>query len=275
MYESAMLNIPIITISTNYSQVNQDEELMRIGAVFNLSTSDLHESSEMADLIRRVLFNIKPIQQFTKKNKKNIHTESSKFIANQIIGNQVVAKNEENHFKLKLVNNSKRQLDIRKLELSDINELIKWRNSSEVRKLMSSTKEISKLSHYNWWFENTRSNYVLHLDNKPHLYLWHQLIIENNEEIFVGGWMPMTSKLSPLVIIDALNWQLKFTHSLSKDAIWLAIINKENAFTNFINARLGFENIDDQSEMKNKAVKIFNIASNIENFYFYQYNFTS
>ena len=150
-----------------------------------------------------------------------------------------------------------------------------WRNSSEVRKLMSSTKQISKISHYNWWFENTRSNYVLHIDNKPHLYLWHQLITENDKEIFIGGWMPMTSKLSPLVIIDALSWQLQLSQSISKDAIWLAIINKENAFTNFINDRLGFENIDNQNELRNIAAKIFNLSSNNENFNFYQYNFTS
>jgi hypothetical protein len=140
---------------------------------------------------------------------------------------------------------------------------------------MSSTKEISKLSHYNWWFENTRSNYVLQIDNKPHLYLWHQLIIENGKQIFIGGWMPMTSKLSPLVIIDALSWQLQLTQSISKDAIWLAIINKENTFTNFINIRLGFENIDKQSELRNLAEKIFKLSPNNENFFFYRYSLTN
>jgi hypothetical protein len=270
MYEATMLNIPMITISTNHSQVNRDEELLQIGAIFNLSIDDLNEFSEMAKLICRVLLNIKPIQQFAKKYKCNIHLDSSKFIANQIVG-----ENKNYMVKQKLLSNSKILPDIRKLELSNINELIMWRNSSEVRKLMSSTKQISKISHYNWWFENTRSNYVLHIDNKPHLYLWHQLITENDKEIFIGGWMPMTSKLSPFVIIDALSWQLQLSQSISKDAIWLAIINKENAFTNFINDRLGFENIDNQSELRNIAAKIFNLSSNNENFYFYQYNFTS
>lgn len=270
MYESAMHSIPMITISTNHSQVNQDEDLILIGAIFNLSIDDLHNSSEMANLIHRVLLNIKPIRQFAKKYKRNMYAESSKFIADQIVG-----KNKNNNFKQKLVNKPITQLDIRKLELSNINELIKWRNSSEVRNFMSSTKEIPKLTHYNWWFENTRSNYVLYLDNKPHLYLWHQLIIDDKKNIFIGGWMPMTLKPSPLFIIDALNWQLHLTHSVSKDAIWLAIINKENTFTNFINERLGFENIDENIEMKNKTIKIFNITSNIENFYFYQYKFTS
>jgi len=269
MYEATMLNIPMITISTNRSQVNQDEKLLQIGAIFNLSIDDLNESSEMAKLICRVLLNIKLIQQFTKKYKDNIYPDSSKFIADLIVG-----KNKGYIAKQKILKNSKIQPDIRKLELSNINELIMWRNSSEVRKLMSSTKQISKLSHYNWWFENTRSNYVLHLDNKPYLYLWHQLIIENNKEIFIGGWMPMTSKLSPLVIIDALSWQLQLSQSISKDAIWLAIINKENIFTNFINDRLGFKNIDNESELKDIAAKIFNLSSNNENFYFYKYNFT-
>jgi len=270
MYEATMLNIPIITISTNYSQVNQDEELMRIGAVFNLSIDDLNESSEMSNLICRVLLNIKSVRQYTKKCKSNIYIDSSRFIANQIVG-----KHDDNIAKQKLSSNSGVHLDIRRLEISDINELIKWRNSNEVRKLMSSTKEISKLSHYNWWFENTRSNYVLQLDNKPHLYLWHQLIIENGKQIFIGGWMPMTSKLSPLVIIDALSWQLQLTQSISKDAIWLAIINKENTFTNFINVRLGFENIDKQSELRNLAEKIFKLSPNNENFFFYRYSLTN
>ena len=270
MYEATVNNIPMITISTNDSQVNSDDELLKIGAIFNLSIADLYQSSEVATLICNVLSNINIIKKFTKDCRGNIYPNSSEFIAMQIGGKEKNTKIEQD-----LSIYSKNQLDIRKLELSNINELLKWRNSNEVRSLMSTTKEISRISHYNWWFENTRSNYVLYVDNKPQLYLWHQLLLEKDLEIFVGGWMPMSSTLSPFLIIDALNWQLQLTQSISKDAIWLAIINKHNTFTNFINDRLGFKKIDDQSEMKTLATQIFNVSSNSDNFFFYQYNFTS
>lgn len=270
MYEAAAKSIPMITISTNESQVNLDDELMLIGAIFNLSSADLQESSDVATLICNILKNIKPIKQFTKNCKKNIYINSSQFIAKQILGSTENITSEQNLFI-----GANAHIDIRKLELSNINELLKWRNSNEVRKLMSTTKVIPRISHYNWWFENTRTNYVLYFDNRPQLYLWHQLILENDLEIFIGGWMPMSPTLSPFLIIEALNWQLQLTRSISKEAIWLAIINKQNMFANFINDRLGFKKINDQNEMKTLITKIFDLSTNSEDFFFYQHNFTS
>jgi hypothetical protein len=140
---------------------------------------------------------------------------------------------------------------------------------------MNVNSEITRLNHYNWWFENKRSNYIVFLDGEAYLYLWHELIYDADRKFFIGGWMPVTSKPVHGLIAEVLNWQLLLTKSISSDATWLAIINKQNIFTIFVNERLGFRKVEAGEELGKVISKIFKLSSSNDNFYFYKHNFTS
>ena len=270
IYEAAALKIPMITVSTNDSQINSDAELLLIGSVFNLTLFDLNNIVGVANLINKMLFESEMLQKSLNSYQNNLYLDSSQHIVENIVGGLNQISNKE-----KLVGEDTSQLSFKTMDISHINEILKWRNSNQVRQLMNVTSEITRLDHYNWWFDNRRSNYIVSLDGEAYLYIWHELIFDADGKFFIGGWMPMTSKPVYGLIAEVLNWQLFLTKSISSDATWLAIINKQNTFTIFVNERLGFKKVEASEELAKVISKIFKLSSSDDKFYFYRYNFIS
>jgi spore coat polysaccharide biosynthesis predicted glycosyltransferase SpsG len=270
IYEAAALKIPMITISTNESQINSDAELLLIGSVFNLTFFDLNDADGVANLINNMISESEMLRKSMSSYQNNLYLDSSQHIVENIVeGFDQISDNEEP------IGEDTSQLSFRTMDISYINEILKWRNSNQVRQLMNVNSEITRLNHYNWWFENKRSNYIVFLDGEAYLYLWHELIYDADRKFFIGGWMPVTSKPVHSLIAEVLNWQLLLTKSISSDATWLAIINKQNIFTIFVNERLGFRKVEASEELGKVISKIFKLSSSNDNFYFYKHNFTS
>jgi hypothetical protein len=270
IYEAAALKIPMISISTNESQINLDTELLLIGSVFNLTLLDLNNTVGVANLINKMISESEILQKSLNSYQNNLYLDSTQHIVENIVGGLNQISNKE-----KPVGKDTSQLSFKTMDVSYINEILKWRNSNHVRQLMNVTLEITRLDHYNWWFDNRRSNYIVLLDGEAYLYLWHELIFEADRKFFIGGWMPMTSKPVYGLIAEVLSWQLFLTKSISSDATWLAIINKQNTFTIFVNERLGFKRVEVGEDLAKVISKIFKLSSSDDNFYFYRYNFTS
>jgi spore coat polysaccharide biosynthesis predicted glycosyltransferase SpsG len=270
IYEAAALKIPMITISTNESQINSDAELLLIGSVFNLTFFDLNDAAGVANLINKMISQSETLRKSLSSYQNNLYLNSSQHIVENIIE----GFNQISHKEVPIGEDTS-QLSFRTMDISYINVILKWRNSNQVRELMNVNSEITRINHYNWWFENKRSNYIVFLDGKAYLYLWHELIYDADRKFFIGGWMPVTLEPVYGLIAEVLNWQLLLTKSISSDATWLAIINKQNAFTIFVNERLGFRKVEAGEELGKIISKMFKLSSSNDNFYFYKYNFTS
>ena len=268
IYEAASMKIPCITISTNKSQENLDFELELLGHCVNLQQSDLSQHKNFKNLIENILVNLKALEVEVAKGQKNLFYSSDLHIYNSIIEksrNTDVREQKELH-------SVESGSSFRPITLADSNNILSWRNSPEVRVLMVNSEVISKLSHYNWWFENKRTGFIYEINNIPSVYLWHEQLHIDNLSFFIGGWIPLVENLPPLTLFTIIDWQIQLTKLINPYAKWLAVINKKNIFTQFTNIKLGFKEINSNHPIYKLATKVFKVDKQSFNFYKYEFN---
>lgn len=270
IYEAAYLEIPCITVATNTSQENHDHDLGLLGHFINLEEIDLRQYDKMAKLIENIISKLGVLKTEVGKGRKNLLDSSSLYIYNYIIEEFTGSKTKT--IKEKVETSLKLGINFRSITLADSNLILNCRNSPEIRELMVDTQVIPKLSHYNWWFENERSSFIYELNSNPSVYLWHEQFADNRLDYFIGGWIPLVKNLPPLSLFTILDWQIQFTKSINSHAKWLAVINKKNVFTQFVNNKLGFKKITLNDPLYKVATKKFNVDEQDFNFYKYEFN---
>lgn len=268
IYEAAAMEIPCITISTNKTQENRDFELELLGHCINLKQDDLSQHEKFRILIENILVNLKALEVEVAKGKKNLFADSDLHIYNCIIEKFIEPDVREQKDLKSLGAGS----SFRPITIADANMILYWRNSSEVRDLMVNSEVISKLSHYNWWFENKRTGFIHEINAIPSAYLWHEQLNSDNVSLFIGGWIPLVENLPPLTLFTIIDWQIQLTKSINPHAKWLAVINKKNVFTQFTNIKLGFKEIKSNHPLHKIATKIFKVDEQLFNFYQYEFN---
>lgn len=268
IYEAASMAIPCITISTNKSQENRDVELELLGHCINLQQEDLSQHEKFKNLIESAIIHLKVLEVEVVKGKKNLFESSDLYIYNCITEKFIdsdVSEQKEVHL-------SESGTSFRPVILADANAILSWRNSPQVRELMVNSEVISKLSHYNWWFNNKRTSFIHEINTIPSAYLWHEQLNSDDLNFFIGGWIPLVDNLPPLALFTIIDWQIQLTKSINSDAKWLAVINKKNVFTQFINVKLGFREVKSNHPLYKVATKVFKVDERLFNFYQYEFN---
>ena len=107
------------------------------------------------------------------------------------------------------------------MKIEDINDYLDSRNKPQNRKFSFNKGKIKRLDHYNWWFENKRSSFVLEKNNQVILYFYHYPVLLLNKKYYVSGWFVKDEKCSIQDILYALNWQRKLNIQM-----WLSMVKK-------------------------------------------------
>lgn len=258
IYEAAYLEIPVVPISLNDSQINSDSDYAKLGVYFNLTINEVERSARFIDFLNLIV-GLENYSKFFVPLDCRLLKDSADFLAREILA---LPNRSVGHKRMRDLDCSNYRLAVPQ----DLLDLLNWRNKASVRVYMANTQEICKLDHYVWWLTNLRENIVYEVDSEKRLYLWHQEIALNQKSYLIGGWTPLNEDIELFEIWECLKWQLEETYKKFPTSKWLAVINKNNKVANFINERMGFILVDPKSDTFNVALDIFKIKQNYQDF---------
>ena len=141
---------------------NQDTNIFsleKIGHYFFLDLNHLRLVKRFSKLIFLLIKNYVRFRAFIYNPEIKIDNKGSVRLINQIFLKE--KKNKRKYVAKKLNPSSKSKFLIRTVNDRDINHYILCRNKDINRRHSLSTKKISILDHYAWWFESNRKSYVL------------------------------------------------------------------------------------------------------------------
>ena len=156
---------------------------------------------------------------------------------------------------------------IRRINISDINDILLSRNMNFNRKFMIKKKLISNLEHYIWWFNNNRESFIYNISENHKIYFWHKLVDFKNKKMFVGGWHSNRKKTNLYYVFFSLKWQLNYLRKKKLHYDWIAVINKKNKWVLALTKLLGYEQVSKKELFFQKAIKkTFNVS--LKNYFY-------
>lgn len=242
LYELAATNTPALTFSIAENQQNASADLADLGHYLHLDTLADVTADEFASLILSLVPHLPRLQALRQRAKVHVDGLGTTRIAAHLLGQpmpdapavlpawQPVAE----------VFSLTSSLELRAVDDSDINAYLAARNRADNSWRMTVTAQIRRIEHYRWWFNQTRQSYALMQDGEVVLYVWHQLRSVGAQHYWIGGWFAASDQVNFSHAQLILEWQLAHTAVLQPDAIWLAVIHKENRFVSLLNQRAGF-----------------------------------
>ena len=261
IYQTSACRIPQITFSLNHTQQNEDFQLEQIGHYFNLGYLDAFDDDHFPKFLNLTLNRLQILKTLQSKVNNRPGYEGAKNIAtyihsrlmksNELSSNRYL--NEYSEERLSSTN----VFTVRETTASDVNLILEGRNMESTRKYMIETKEISKPSHYAWWFTNHRESFIGLTGNTPSIYIWHEVREFRGEKFLIGGWTPVCKNLHFSTILEALNWQLGTTSVKYPGLKWLAAVHKDNSVTQFLVNRIGFKKANPESLLFDAALEMF------------------
>lgn len=271
-YECRALKIPAITFSLSMNQVDNEEELNYLedyGHYLHIDLKEIEKTENFISLISTVCKQINRIEELSNTARINIDGLGTKRIVSSLCDS---VKPVKINYDSTIVLNKDMEylnsgLSIRKVIDSDINHYLYARNLQKNRQNMTINQPISKLEHYNWWFNNQRESYLLIKSNEKKLYIWHQKVIFKKNGYLIGGWFVCDDNTSFEIAAAALEWQLKMTAKIHPNYTWIAIIKKTNKYVNLLNKYMGFVNVKEGEEEYFAIKDFFNNPS------FNEYNY--
>lgn len=261
IYEAASMRIPMITISMNRNQSNLDWQLERIGHFMNFMHLDEVLSEKFGILIILVLQNLQKIRTETFSNCVGLNSQSLEVISKNILSTSFFNQASGPDMKL----DKDLLYVVKTMDWKNINKLLEARNSIVLKKYLINSENIQKIDHYIWWFKNQRNNFIFEWGKYESIYIWHQITEISERRYLIGGWLPLKENVKFDRIALALAWQLKYTEKLY-GLPWLAVINKSNKSTLFLNLRAGFKEVLSSSVEHKDACKIFQLDGKTEMF---------
>lgn len=258
IYESCFLDIPMITIALNDTQVNSDSELANLGIYINFHVSEILQNDKYVDFVN-LIWRDENLAKFTGTGSSKLNSKSADDLAAKILGKSEEIKDFEPL-------TQQPSMSFRRTQVSDLSKLREWRNKESVRERMANSKEISKLEHYKWWVTNTRNNYIFEINSESVIYIWHEKVNFESMDFLIGGWIPLREDVDISDVFYCLKWQLNKAGEDFASVPWLAVIKKDNLLPNFLNSRLGFEAVAPGSFFHKAALKIFKIDDSFEKY---------
>ncbi|MBQ4849027.1 hypothetical protein J8L97_02715 [Pseudoalteromonas sp. MMG012] len=264
LYELAALKVPAFTFSIAYNQRNDILCLEALGHYFHLEQLTIQDAAQLGENLPVLLQNIHRLRRLRTYADIKVDGLGVKRIAakiNQRIFSEhlyEVHAHDDNHSE-----HLSGGFSIRKVVDSDINRYLMARNLPNNANRMTISEEIPRLGHYIWWFKNQRHSYVVEKEGRPTLFIWHDIY---QSKYLYGGWFTCGDEVTLPQAMLALQWQLQYCKKKHPDAVWLAVIHKENKFVNLLNQYMGFTTTDMNSEAYQKTQAIFPYADEQFNF---------
>lgn len=264
VYETINNKLLSLLFQVSDNQSNSIKALEKIGHYFFLDYQDLKYINKISKLILNLYKNYNLLKELAFKSNFKIDSNGKKRILEAIISpNQKKNKIFE---KKKLIKSS--IYSIRKVKHQDVNDYLYSRNSQLNRKFSFNNSKIKKIDHYNWWFENQRSNYALEKNNEVMLYFYHYPIFILNQKILISGWFVKNEKCNIHDILYALNWQRKLKKKKLNAEMWLSIVKKTNTIALKYNKYLGWNKLEKNSDLYKQIKKKYTTKG----FYFFLRN---
>lgn len=158
------------------------------------------------------------------------------------------------------------QYAVREAEDCDVNNYLIARNLPSNSQKMTINADIPRLEHYLWWFRSERKSYVVEKIGIPAVYVWHQYVSANSHDYLYGGWFTARNDVPFNLAMLTLQWQLDFCKASHPNAIWLAVIHKDNKFVNLLNKYMGFVSMPIDSVEYTTTQQLFPLADEQFNF---------
>ncbi|MBB1397652.1 hypothetical protein [Pseudoalteromonas sp. SG44-8] len=267
-YECAATKTPAITFSLEDNQTNDIDILEWLGHYLHINDVSIDDFLRLGELIDIALSQLPRLQLLVAKRKVSVDGEGARRIAKALVGEKISTNCfaiAEQHCEVKteLTDN----LVVCQVDDTHINSYLSARNlpSNSVR--MTVQNAIKPLEHYLWWFNQSRFNFVITeregSRQSQSLYIWHNLY---KDKYLYGGWFSCNQDLSLPIAMIALQWQLEFCKASHPNAIWLAVIHKDNKFVNLLNSYMGFVAIPIHSKEYKVTQQLFPLADEQFNF---------
>lgn len=251
LYELAATKTPALTFALALNQQNQLEHLADLGHYLHLDTLDTISASAITKLIIICLENLPRINSLCQSAKVSVDGLGAKRIAAYLLNPTQEVKStlpalqsDNTHDATELTPS----LFLRPVADKDINAYLTARNMATNSWRMTINQNIPRHEHYCWWFKQQRQSYVLEQDGSALLYVWQQLLSFKNRRYWIGGWFAASDLVNFSHAQLILDWQLKLTEQQHPDAVWLAVIHRENKFVQLLNKRAGFIELKGDTE---------------------------
>lgn len=263
LYELAATNTPALTFSIAPNQDNQQSALDDLGHYFHVPELLTRKASEVVALILTLVKQSTRIIKARETAPIKVDGRGAIRVAELVLANDIRSSVTQKtlHSQEENVCQLTAQVQIRQVNDSDVNRYLAARNLPDNTWRMTITSGIDVLGHYQWWFANSRESFVMESNGKPLLYVWHQTHNIEGQEYLVGGWFAASDEVNFAHAQMVLEWQLCETAAKYPEAIWLAVINKENKFVNLLNQRAGFVSIEHDEKKMRATQQLFPNAS--------------
>lgn len=267
LYELAATQTPALTFSLAANQENNIEDLEQLGHFHHVEALLTYSAEKVARLITTLYEHRDRQTQLRSSPPIDVDGKGACRIADYITqgmcADPLILSGSVKVLP-EVVSKISSSLQVRPITDGDMNGYLTARNRQENMWRMTITDTIKRIDHYTWWYNNQRHSYVLEEDNDPLVYVWHQVYRHNNKKYLFGGWFAASDKVSFVHAQLILKWQLAYCHDLHPDAVWVAVINKDNKFVNLLNQKEGFVALETDSEEYHVTQQLFSQASEEE-----------
>jgi UDP-2,4-diacetamido-2,4,6-trideoxy-beta-L-altropyranose hydrolase len=246
MYQLCALGVPALTFSTAQNQDNVHRYLEDIGHYFHINRFSPDQAEQLALCVSTFMAHYDRVKKFTQSPPYPIDGLGAKRVAQTILKRKAAPYIRlQNKEKTPSIPIKSECHTIREVTDCDINHYLNARNLSVNRQNMTFCDEINRLAHYHWWFNTKRQSYLLSYNGEARLYIWHTSFTKDQQDFLIGGWFVCSQSVQFQDSLIALAWQLEYCAQFHPDAIWLAVINRDNKSVKKLNDYMGFIEMDE------------------------------
>ncbi|CCQ09741.1 Spore coat polysaccharide biosynthesis protein predicted glycosyltransferase-like [Pseudoalteromonas luteoviolacea B = ATCC 29581] len=268
LYELAACNTPAITFSIAPNQQNDIFDLEALGHYCHLDSIDKSDVQKLVALIETVYLKRERLAQLRKQALVPVDGLGVYRVRDSILGLEHIEPNPTpSSLTAPQVLQLTEHISLRAVNDGDINHYLWARNRQDNLWRMTITDKIERIEHYNWWFNNRRESYVMYDEHGVLLYVWHQKVVDAEQEFLIGGWFAACDRVNFTHAQLVLEWQLTECERSYPKATWLAVINKDNRFVNLLNQRAGFVSLHPTMKEFSVTQRLFPNA-NVQEFNF-------
>jgi len=278
LYELAATQTPALTFALAENQQNQLSDLAAFGHYSHLESLSDVTPEEFAGLIQVCLAHLPRLEKLRRAATVLVDGAGAKRIAAALLNPALLKSTSFDQALLAQANPAGQAiaaparlsgevfpltstLELRAVDDTDINTYLSARNRADNSWRMTITSHIRQIDHYRWWFGQTRQSYALEQQGQVLLYVWHQLHRFNGQHYWVGGWFAASDDVNFSHAQLILEWQLAHTAKVQPNAIWLAVIHKDNRFVSLLNQRAGFVPLQVDSDAWQATKRFFPLAA--------------
>lgn len=269
LYQLRLLKKPALTFSLLSNQVTNQTLLDDIGHYFHLNEFSSEDFPKMACLVMELIKNITRIHYLFSESKIELDYDGAQRVTAFLLNGKLSTKKYKNT----LTQEGQEISDgfrLRPVQDSDINHYLMSRNLPANCNNMIDAKPIKVLDHYQWWFKTSRRSFLLLKQQQPLLYIWDEINTLDGQEYLIGGWFVCNDDTSFQDAMVALDWQLKKCATDYPNAVWIAVISKQNKYVKLLNDYFGFKEVEASSRYTKVVNQLFPNANEQEFFYVYK-----